>query len=139
VSRKGKEHSSRSDNKGEMRSIEKWKPPPEGWTKINMDGSFVEHTGQAGIGLIARNHLGEVIFTAWKALSRCVSAAEAEAMACAEGAQLAAQWVQGPVIFETDCARVCNAMSSKEDRSDISFVILEAKEHAQAVVEWRVS
>jgi hypothetical protein len=60
-------------------------------------------------------------------------------MACAEGAQLAAQYAQGPVIFETDCARVCKAMSSKEDRSDFSFVILEAKEHAQALDEWRVS
>jgi hypothetical protein len=58
VSRKGKEHCSGSDNKGEMRSMAKWKPPLEGWTKINMDGSFVEHTGQAGIGIIAKESSG---------------------------------------------------------------------------------
>lgn len=27
-----------------------WRPPQEGWTKINIDGSFVEQTCEAGIG-----------------------------------------------------------------------------------------
>jgi hypothetical protein len=44
ASDKGKEHCSLSDNR-EAAVLARWKPPPEGWTKINFDGSFVEHRG----------------------------------------------------------------------------------------------
>jgi len=40
-----------------------WEAPLEGWTKVNVDGSFVEQTGKAGVGVIIRNVRGEVIFT----------------------------------------------------------------------------
>ncbi|KAF8651412.1 hypothetical protein HU200_052400 [Digitaria exilis] len=46
-----------------------WKPPSEGWIKVNVDGSFVEQTGEAGVGVIA------LIF-------QCASALEAEALSC---------------------------------------------------------
>ncbi|RLM75306.1 hypothetical protein C2845_PM15G03980 [Panicum miliaceum] len=56
-----------------------WEPPPTGWIKINVDGVFVSQTGEAGIGVIARDS------------ERCQDAAEAEAQACAEGLRLATQ------------------------------------------------
>ena len=37
-----------------------WEAPPEGRTKVNVDGSFVEQTGKAGVGVIIRNVRGEV-------------------------------------------------------------------------------
>lgn len=113
TSRKGKEHCSGSGNREEARRLESWTPPHERWTKVNIDGSFVEQTGGAGVGVIAKNHRGEVIFTAWRAIFRCANAAEAEAKACAEGVRLATQWTHGSVIIETDCARVLKAMRSR--------------------------
>ncbi|KAF8779228.1 hypothetical protein HU200_002906 [Digitaria exilis] len=102
-------------------------PPPEGWIKLNVDGSFVEATGDAGVGVIARNCKGEVLFTAWRVIFQCANAAEAEARACMEGVRLATQWAQGSVIIESDCARMVKALASnKEDRSDVCFVIAEA-------------
>ncbi|KAF8751029.1 hypothetical protein HU200_012261 [Digitaria exilis] len=69
-------------------------------------GSFVSHTGGAGLGVVIRNNNGDVMLTAWKVIMRCSYAVEAEAMACLVGLQLAAQHCQAPVILESDCARV---------------------------------
>jgi ribonuclease HI len=138
VSSKGKEHCNKSDNK-EVAIVPRWEPPPAGWFKVNVDGSFVDSTGDATIGAIAREHRGAVIFTAWCTLSWCASAAEAEAKACAEGLRLATQWARESVIIETDCARVAQALRSNVDRSEISFIIAEAREHAQLLVSWHVA
>jgi ribonuclease HI len=136
VSSKGKEPRSASDNRAVEAVQQSWAPPAQGWIKINVDGSFVEQTGDAGVGLVARDHNGTVIFTAWRAIERCSSAYEAEAMACAEGLRLAAQWSPGSIILESDCARAIDALRSKEDRSKASFIVAEAREHAQLLSEW---
>ncbi|KAF8641494.1 hypothetical protein HU200_067803 [Digitaria exilis] len=83
-----------------------WEPPREGWIKVNVDGSFVEQTGEAGVGVI------RVIF-------RCASALEAEALSCVEGLRLATQWAQEPVVLEMDCKCVVEAMKSGEGRSEV--------------------
>ena len=62
-----------------------WRPPPPGWIKINVDGSSVVQTGEAGVGAIGRDSDGHVIFTAWRSYSTCGSALEAEALACVQG------------------------------------------------------
>jgi hypothetical protein len=67
-----------------------WEPLPEGWTKLNVDGSFVDQTGEAGVGVIIRNYVGEVILTAWRVIFRCASVGEAEVLACAKGLRLLA-------------------------------------------------
>lgn len=96
---------------------------------IGTDGAFVHQTGDAGVGAIARDANGVVIFSAWRVLFDCANAAEAEARACVEGLRLASQWVQAPIILQSDCSRVVASLTSiKEDRSEIGFLIQEAKE-----------
>lgn len=121
-----------------MNSQGKWQAPPEGWIKVNVDGSFVTETGNAGVGVVARNALGQVVFTAWKVLFRCADAAEAEAWPCVEGIRFASQWAFGPVIVESDCARIVHALQRDMDRSDIGFIVSEAKELTKLLVEWKV-
>jgi hypothetical protein len=77
VKSKGKRNCGVSDNGKEMVTDPKlspgptaWVCPPDDWIKINVDGSFVEQTGEAGVGVIARNSKGEVIFSAWRVLFR---------------------------------------------------------------------
>ena len=48
-----------------------WEPPPAGWTKIDVDGSYVAQTGEASVGVVARDSEGQVVFTAWRVLFRC--------------------------------------------------------------------
>lgn len=45
----------------------------------------------------------------------------------------------GPVIVESNCARIVEAMQRGSDRSEIGFVIAEARELAQALVDWRMA
>jgi ribonuclease HI len=114
-------------------------PPPTGWAKCNVDGSFVSQSGEAGVGVVVRDSEGQVILTAWRVIFRCQDAVEAEALACLEGLRLAAQWVQGSIILESDCARVIQAMQQKEDRSALRFILEEAKDQAQVLVDWRIT
>ncbi|RLN13275.1 hypothetical protein C2845_PM09G14780 [Panicum miliaceum] len=116
-----------------------WVPPQPGWVKINVDGSFVAQYGDAGVGVVARDSDGQVVLMAWRTLLRCQNVEEAEAQACLEGLRLAAQWVQGPIILESDSARVLQAMQEKQDRSAISFIVAEAKDQAQLLVDWRIA
>ncbi|WVZ55445.1 hypothetical protein U9M48_006105 [Paspalum notatum var. saurae] len=117
-----------------------WSRPAAGWTKINVDGSYAEGTGKAGIGIIARDHKGVTIFTSWRALFGCTGAEEAEARACIEGLRLATQWSHGPVVLESDCARMVKALRAADtDKSDICFLIAEAREFGSTLPEWRVS
>ncbi|KAF8740822.1 hypothetical protein HU200_013702 [Digitaria exilis] len=106
-----------------------WKPPPQGYYKVNVDGSYVAQIGEAGVGVIIRDSLGGVILTAWRVVFRCSGAVEAEARACVEGLRLAAQWAQGPVILESDCARIVGTLQKKED----SWSIVQVKRECNSV------
>jgi hypothetical protein len=65
----------------------KWsKPPPEA-AKLNVDGSFFSNG--AGVGMILRDHTGQVIFTACRSMNHCRDATKAELMAIEEGIMLA--------------------------------------------------
>jgi hypothetical protein len=70
--RKGKECWTDSKTSG-------WTPPPPGWTKINVDGSFLVATGAAAVGVVARDSSVHVLFTASRVLQRCADATEANA------------------------------------------------------------
>jgi hypothetical protein len=35
-----------------------WKPPPEGFIKINTDASFIPESGVGSAGMVRRDHLG---------------------------------------------------------------------------------
>jgi hypothetical protein len=63
--------------------------PPQGWTKLNVDGAWAEadHTGRTG--MILRDEEGAIIFTGCRFLQRCESPLEAEVVACNEGLALA--------------------------------------------------
>jgi len=87
-----------------------WRPPEEGWIKINVDGSYVERTGQASAGVIIRDHNAHVLVSAWKHLFHCFSAEEAELFARREGLLLAHHWCNGSVIMESDCSSCLDAL-----------------------------
>jgi hypothetical protein len=86
-------------NLGHKRTQAVSKAPPPGWVKINTDGAFCPRTGEASVGVIARDHQGVTILSAWRFIRHCGSPEEAEAEACLEGIRLAAEWVRGSDLY----------------------------------------
>ncbi|KAK1644818.1 hypothetical protein QYE76_062623 [Lolium multiflorum] len=116
-------------NKSEGFTTSKWAAPEEANLKVNVDAGWDVATKQAGLGLIIRDHRGRVILTEWKFLPGCISAEEAEALACLDGIKQAIKLQCINVTVESDCARVVQIMSSVNyDRSPSWCVHLEGRE-----------
>jgi ribonuclease HI len=97
---------------------QKWVPPPPGMLKINVDGAFISSSGTAAVGVVIRDHNGQVKLASWRLLRYCRDAEEAEVVACCEGIALAARWPDVPMVLETDSAVVAAKLkSSVMDRS----------------------
>ena len=57
-----------------------WTPTPWRMIKLNVDAGFDANTQHAGLGFVARIHLGEVIFPGWSSDRLYCSAQEAEGL-----------------------------------------------------------
>jgi hypothetical protein len=94
---------------------EDWKPPPQGWVKINTDAGYCVDSGEASAGVVIRDNKGMVLLAAWQMLKPCSSPEETEAEAYLLGIRLSAEWVRQPAIIETDCANIIRALRSKTE------------------------
>lgn len=56
----------------------RWVRPPEGWAKLNTDGSYFATDGSTGCGMALHDSAGEIIYTACRQLFTCDNALEAE-------------------------------------------------------------
>uniref|UniRef100_A0ACD5ZQT2 Uncharacterized protein n=1 Tax=Avena sativa TaxID=4498 RepID=A0ACD5ZQT2_AVESA len=101
----------------------------EGWVKLNVDGSYIQNDGQAGAGMILRDHQGEVIYTACRCLVNCSSALEEELAACEEGLRLALNWSVQPIVVEMDCSvGVAMLNAATKDKSSLVHLVTSIKE-----------
>jgi ribonuclease HI len=107
----------------------KWCTPPLGTFKINVDAAFNLQSGEAAIGVVIRDWVGDLKLTAWRVIFHCRDAEEAEARACLEGVHLAHRWPEVPMVLESDCHSVVTKLNeSTRDRSLIWQLIEEARE-----------
>jgi ribonuclease HI len=107
---------------------EAWKPPPQGWIKLNTDTGFCIQTGQASMGLIVRNDKGGVLLSAWRTLARCSSLEVAEAEACLAGLRLVVEWNNQPTQVEVDCQTLVKAIKDRsESRASWAGLIEEIR------------
>jgi hypothetical protein len=67
----------------------------------------------ASAGVVARDHDGTVLLTAWKVLRNCNSREEAEAEACLHELRLAVDWLRQLTIGESDCQQLIIAARAK--------------------------
>lgn len=124
----GKQKLYQAESSTNARRCRPWVRPSAGHVKINVDAAFFQDSGRAGVGVIARDDEGGVILSSGQVLFNCADAEEAEVLACREGVALALQWIDKPVVIETDCLTVCAALkSSSEDRSKLALLLREIK------------
>jgi hypothetical protein len=74
----------------------RWRGPPQGTLKINVDAAFNQLSGDTSVGVVIRDWEGSLKLTAWRVISHCRDAEEAEA--CLEGVCLALRWPNIPII-----------------------------------------
>jgi hypothetical protein len=109
---------------GKTRSDKRWVPPTGDVLKINVDGAFIQASGEAAASVIIRDGNGHHMLSAWKYLKHCRDAEEAEALACLEGIRAAQRWGDRQFVLETDCAAVYGKLQAMdEDRSVIGPII----------------
>ncbi|XP_010677766.1 uncharacterized protein LOC104893369 [Beta vulgaris subsp. vulgaris] len=87
-----------------------WSPPPTDVVKINFDGSKLS-TGQASLGFVVRDHLGEVILAGSNALGCCTSILQAEAWGMLEAVRGSHSLNLSNVMIEGDNLKVINAVN----------------------------
>jgi ribonuclease HI len=106
----------------------KWSKPSPGWSKLNVDGSWVANGATGGAGMILRDDQGAVIFTACRHLVSCDSPLEAELRACAEGLFLAMRLSDCPIVVESDCLEAVQMINEDTvNRSPYAGLINEVK------------
>lgn len=87
-----------------------WCAPPDGIVKINADASLRDE-GLVGLGAVARDNHGQVIFAATRRIKACWSPEIAEAKALVLAAKLGKKYGLKEVILESDCQLLINRLS----------------------------
>lgn len=93
-------------------SHKKWTPPPHWFIKVNVDASLLASSNFAGIGVVARDHLGRVIDWRRRRLEHVCCPEIAETLAVVAGIDLAQAKGWMNVILESDCLLVVNDLNS---------------------------
>jgi ribonuclease HI len=101
-----------------VKERKRWRLPLQGTFKINVDAAFNPISGEAAVGVVIRDWEGSLKLMAWRTISHCRDAEEAEARACLEGANMALRWPDIPMTLESDCQTVVSKLhAAGRDRS----------------------
>ncbi|XP_021744858.1 uncharacterized protein LOC110710824 [Chenopodium quinoa] len=100
----------------------RWKPPPIGVLKLNVDGGVFEGVGSSA-GVVIRGADGAAVLAAVRMVEDRWEPKIAEAKAILWGVQAAADYGVRRIIVEGDCLGVLNAIEAQE-RGDSSLHLI---------------
>jgi ribonuclease HI len=132
-------HSSREKPRKVLKPKEHWKPPAEGVIKINTDASFQEQEMTGGIGLVVRDHQGNLVRGQALWYGHAESALSMEALAIREGARLAQERGYVHVVIESDslmAVNLCNA--DDQNRSKLRAIVQEIRDITRAFASFSI-
>ncbi|XP_059429029.1 uncharacterized protein LOC132162828 [Corylus avellana] len=118
---------------------DKWQVPDLGALKLNWDTALDTRKKRMGVGIVVRNHDGEVLLTKCMVQDHITDPTIAEAIAARASVELVRQLGFQSVIFEGDSLVVVKALSS-EDRcwSQFGMLIEETKIILRSCGSWEV-
>jgi ribonuclease HI len=109
--------------------IMRWQAPSDGWCKVNTDGAYKNAEGNAGGGVVVRDHHGGFLAGACHFFTNVADAEGAELHACRQGLLLARRLQVAKVVLETDSSVVVSKLAQEEvDRSFYGPLVEEIKE-----------
>ena len=121
------------------RQVTLWRPPTPDVYKINVDASFVEAIEAASVGVVVRNHRGQVILSSCDNIGACYSVEEAELRASLSGLYIG-MTLDMPVILETDCSFVASVFGKEYvDRSSLVDLKKEAVVVSKLLMNLQIS
>ncbi|XP_050290021.1 uncharacterized protein LOC126728200 [Quercus robur] len=94
------------------RPLARWSPPLAGTYKANFDAALFEELHCAGLGVVYRDHLGQVIAALSQRISLPSTVEMAEALAARRAMEFARELILFDVILEGDCLRVVRALNA---------------------------
>ncbi|XP_004298091.1 PREDICTED: uncharacterized protein LOC101303799 [Fragaria vesca subsp. vesca] len=106
--------------KQSRRTHTKWRCPPSGRLKINIDGSFVEVQERGGMGVVVRDNNGDCKAAFARPVHYALSALHAEVEALRAGLLITVQQGWDEVGFESDCVALVKAF--QKDDEDLSEI-----------------
>ncbi|XP_062028809.1 uncharacterized protein LOC133744779 [Rosa rugosa] len=117
--------------------VVRWKPPPVGWFKVNVDGAYNYASRRGSGGFVIRDFQGTMVAGGGKVLPGLMSPEHAEARACSLAAQFVVEHDYLPAILETDSQIVYNHLITRDGRNTSTLgriyddigVILDAHPH----------
>ena len=102
--------------------------PPEEHYKANFDAAFFEESGLASVGVVYRDHTGQIIGALLQNISLVQFVEMAEALAARRAMLFAKEFSLFRVIIEGNCSRVIDALKgSGHYRTLYGHVIYETK------------
>lgn len=89
-----------------------WKPPPPGYFKVNIDAAYIQEKGRMGIGIVVRDHRGDVHVVLAAPKSAVKSIFVAESCALLRATILCNELGLVQMEFEGDAQQVVEAVNS---------------------------
>ena len=97
--------------------ILKWKHPPNGVLKINVDGALFSDIKKSGVGAILLDEAGYVILAMSKIENEMDEAEDIKSLAALRGLQMICHMGIGAIILESDSLKVVEAFQTYQDRA----------------------
>jgi ribonuclease HI len=112
-----------------------WKPPPDGFYKINTDGSYNLNSRSEEWGFVIRDTIGDVCWAAAGNITRAASALQTEAIAALKAIQQAVQLGMTHIILEMDALVLASTLTSTRfDRSVMGCLVRKIQDLMQCNV-----
>ncbi|KAL0429893.1 UNVERIFIED_CONTAM: putative mitochondrial protein [Sesamum radiatum] len=101
-----------------------WRPPEQGFVKINYDVALFFDTGDFGIGIIARDHNGNCLAWLSQRLHRIISPEIGEAWVARAAVELGCRSNWDKIVIEGDCANLVKQLVTHEGHDSSTEVII---------------
>jgi hypothetical protein len=120
-------------------SLPGWKPPNADTVNVNWDAAVDKRKNLMGVGVIARNHSGEVLAAQCAVQRYIVDPAVAKAIGAKMGIALGRLLGLHAILLEGDtCAVVAALKRDEEEYNRFGSIITEAREALKYFPEWEV-
>lgn len=119
----------------DQNSSHEWSPPPVGSVMINVDAAIFFQHQRAGIGVVIRNHLGQVLAACRRFVEHTTEAEMGEAIAMRHALLFAEQTgFQNVTIVSSDCSSLISKVKNTTyDKSHTCAIVFDIKSRAPKI------